>query len=189
MCDWRVRHCGRTEGESIWWSRADDSDVAHAAANALERNVLVSHIKAQAKVVNGMNIYEMDQLDSLNDAQLWEVASDRHNAAEIRQEAIGRWLFPGKTNPDADPEDLGGGRLRELQQRASVLESDEINENDTQDAGEMAPYFDSQGRLILEHDGVSYLVDTLDDDGTYFGMSNRNNLYTTDDKTNMDRDL
>lgn len=136
-----------------------------------------------------MKIYQMNQLDTLNDAQLWEVASDRHNAAEIRQEAIGRWLFPDETNPDADQDDLGGGRLLELQQRASVLESDEINENDTQDVGEMAPYFDSQGRLILEHDGVSYLIDTLDDDGTYFGVNNIDNLYTTDDKTNLNRDI
>lgn len=136
-----------------------------------------------------MKIYEMDQLDSLNDDQLWEVASNRHNAAKIRQEAIGRWLFPGETDTDADPDEFGGGRLRELEQRATVLESDEINENDTQDAGEMAPYFDSQGRLILEHDGVSYLIDTLDDDGTYFGVSNIDNLYTTDDKMNPNRDM
>jgi len=152
-------------------------------------NVSVAHGKAQAKVENGMKIYEMDQLDTLNDAQLWEVASNRHNAAEIRQEAIGRWLFPDETNLDADRDDLGGGRLLELQQRASVLDSDEINENDTQDAGEMAPYFDSQGRLILEHDGVSYLIDTLEDDGTYFGIDDIDNLYTTDDKTNPNRDM
>jgi len=136
-----------------------------------------------------MKIYEMDQLDALNDNQLWEVASDRHNAAEIRQEAIGRWLFPSGTNPDADPDDLGGGRLLELQRRASVLGSDEINENDTQDAGEMAPYFDSQGRLILEHGGVSYLIETLEDDGTYFGIDDIDNLYTTDDKTYPNRDI
>ena len=136
-----------------------------------------------------MIIYDMDQLDTLTDAQLWEVAANRHNAAEIRQEAIGRWLFPGETNPDSDPDDLGGGRLRELEQRATVLESDEINENDTEDAGEMAPYFDSEGRLILEHDGVSYLIDSMDDEGSYDGISTRDDLYTTDDKTNMSRDL
>ena len=138
---------------------------------------------------NYMIIYDMDQLGTLSDAQLWEVAANRHNAAEIRQEAIGRWLFPGETNPDADPDDLGGGRLRELEQRATVLESDEINEYGTEDAGGMAPYFDSQGRLILEHDGVPYLIDTLDDNGTYFGISNIDNLYTTDDKTNVDLDM
>lgn len=136
-----------------------------------------------------MIIYDMAQLDTLTDAQLWEAAANRHNAAEIRQEAIGRWLFPGETNSDSDPDDLGGRRFRELEQQATVLESDEINENDTQDAGEMAPYFDSQGRLILEHDGVSYLIDTLDDSGTYLGINNIDNLYTTDDKTNMRRDL
>jgi hypothetical protein len=136
-----------------------------------------------------MIIYDMDQLDTLTDAQLWEAAANRHNAAEIRQEAIGRWLFPGETNSDSDPDDLGGRRLRELEQRATVLESDEINENDTEDAGEMAPYFDSEGRLILEHDGVSYLIDSMDDEGAYDGISTRDDLYTTDDKTNMSRDL
>jgi hypothetical protein len=136
-----------------------------------------------------MIIYEMDQLDSLNDDQLWEVASNRHNAAEIRQEAIGCWLFPGETNSDADPDDMGGGRLRELEKRGTVIDSDEINENNTKDAGEMAPYFDSQGRLILEHDGVSYLIETLDDDGTYFGVRSIDNLYTTDDKMNPNSDI
>ncbi len=52
-----------------------------------------------------------------------------------------------------------------------------------------APYFDTQGRLILEHDGVSYLIDSLDDEGTYDGRGNRYEQYTTDDKTNTDRDL
>ncbi len=136
-----------------------------------------------------MLIHDIDRLATLSDAQLWEVAANRHNTAKIRQEAIRRWLFPGETNPDTAPDDKGGGRLRELIQRATVIESDEINENDTEDAGEMAPYFDSQGRLILEHDGVSYLIDTLDDDGTYFGVRNIDDLYTTDDKTNMNKDM
>ena len=131
----------------------------------------------------------MDALDTLSPDQLWEVAADRHNAAEIRQNAIRLWLFPDEMDPDTDPDDMGGGRLLELQQRASVLDSDEINENNTQDAGEMAPYFDSQGRLILEHDGVSYLIDTLEDDGTYFGVENIDNLYTTDDKMNPNSDM
>ena len=131
----------------------------------------------------------MDALDTLSPDQLWEVAADRHNAAEIRQNAIRLWLFPDEMDPDTDPDDMGGGRLLELQQRASVLDSDEINENNTQDAGEMAPYFDSQGRLILEHDGVPYLIDTLEDDGTYFGVENIDNLYTTDDKMNPNSDM
>jgi hypothetical protein len=42
----------------------------------------------------------------------------------------------------------------------------------------------TQGRLILQHNGVSYLIDGVDDEGTYDGISNRNDLYTTDDKTN-----
>ncbi len=36
---------------------------------------------------------------------------------------------------------------------------------------------------------VPYLIDSLDDEGAYDGISTKNDLYTTDDKTNMDRDL
>lgn len=136
-----------------------------------------------------MTIDDIDQLDTLTDAQLWEVAADTHNAAEIRQEAIQRWLFPDETNPDSDPENLGGGRLQELRQRATVLDSDEMDEDEIEDVEGLAPYFDSQGRLILEHDGISYLIDSLDDEGAYDGIRSRNDLYTTDDKTNTARDL
>jgi hypothetical protein len=134
-------------------------------------------------------INDIDQLDTLTDAQLWEVAADTHNTAEIRQQAIQRWLYPDETNPDADPEELSGGRLRELRQRATVLENDEVNEDEIEDVEAMAPYFDTQGRLILQHDGVSYLIDGQGDEGAYDGISSRNDRYTTDDKTNMDSDL
>jgi hypothetical protein len=134
-------------------------------------------------------IDDIDQLDTLTDAQLWEVATDKHNAAAIRQPAIQRWLFPGETNPDADPDDLSGGRFRELRQRATVLENDEMDEEDIEDVEGLAPYFDTQGRLILQHDGVSYLIGGLEDEGAYDGIRNRNDLDTTDDKTNMDSDL
>lgn len=136
-----------------------------------------------------MMIDDIDQLDMLNDTQLWEVASDRHNATEVRQEAIQRWLFPDETDPDADPNDLGGGRFQELRQGATALENDEIDEDDIEGVEGNAPYFDRQGRLILRHDGVSYLIDSLDDEGAYDGISTKNDRYTTDDKTNMDRDL
>jgi hypothetical protein len=136
-----------------------------------------------------MMIDDIDQLDTLSDAQLWEAAADTRNPAEIRQEAIRRWLFPDETNPDTAPDDLSGGRLRELRRRATVLESDEMDEDEIEDVEEMAPYFDTQGRLILEHDGVSYLIDGSDDEGAYDGISSKDDLYTTDDKTNMDNDL
>jgi len=41
-----------------------------------------------------------------------------------------------------------------------VVESDETDENDTEGAGAMAPYFDTERRLILEHDGMSYLIES-----------------------------
>ena len=138
-----------------------------------------------------MMIDDTDQLDNLTDDQLWEVAADTHNTPEIRQEAIRLWLFPEDIDPDADPDDLDGGRLRELRMRASVLDSDEVeeDEDEIEDIEEMAPYFDTQGRLILRHDGVSYLIETLDDEGAYDGIQVKDDKYTNDDKTNPDRDL
>ncbi len=134
-------------------------------------------------------IHNIDQLDELNDNQLWEAAADTRNTPEIRQEAILRWLYPDEIDPDADPDELSGGRLHELRQRASVLDSDEMDEDNLEDVEEMAPYFDTEGRLILEHDGVSYLIDTLEDEGSYEGISDYDDEYTTDDKTNTDRDI
>ena len=134
-------------------------------------------------------IDDMEDLDILTDDQLWEVAADTHNPPDIRQEAIHRWLAPDETNPDADPENLGGGRLRELKRRTQVLESDVVAEEEIEDVEAMAPFFDSQGRLILQHDGVFYLIDSLEDEGTYDGIQTKNDRYTTDDKTNPKLDL
>jgi hypothetical protein len=136
-----------------------------------------------------MRIDEIDQLDALTDNQLWNVAGNTENTPPIRQEAIQRWLFPDETNPEIDPNELSGGRLHELKRRATVLDSDEMEENDFEEVEAMAPYFDIQGRLILMHDGVSYLIDSLDDAGAYDGISTKDDLYTTDDKVNPDRDL
>jgi hypothetical protein len=133
-----------------------------------------------------MRIDDIDQLDTLSDAHLWDVAADTQNRGEIRQEAIERWLFP-----DDDPDDLSGGRLHELRRLATILESDEMEEDDDEieDIEEMAPYFDNQGRLIIKHNGVSYLIESQDDEGAYDGINTKNDLYTTDDKTNTDRDI
>src|SRR5260221_4337800 len=136
-----------------------------------------------------MKIDDLDQLDALTDDLLWEVAADTDNVASIRQEAIQRWLFPDETNPGADPDKLSGGRLHELRQRATVLDNDEFEEDDIEDIEEMSPYFDRQGRMLLAHDGVQYLIDSVDDAGEYDGINTKNDVYTTDDKTNPDRDL
>jgi hypothetical protein len=80
-------------------------------------------------------------------------------------------------------------RCRELRQLATMLQTDEMDEDEIEDVEELAPYFDTQGRLILEHDGVSYLIDGEDDEGTFDGISAKNDLYTIDDKTNTDRDM
>src|SRR5258708_22218838 len=136
-----------------------------------------------------MMLDDPDQLHEHTDEQLWEAAADTRNPVEIRQEAIQRWLFPDETNPDADPNELGGGRLHELRRRATVLDEDELADDDIEDVQGIAPYFDGQGRLILEHDDVHYLIDSLDDEGAYDGANNRQDEITTDEKTNLDRDI
>ncbi|HLY28799.1 MAG TPA: hypothetical protein VKQ72_20810 [Aggregatilineales bacterium] len=64
-----------------------------------------------------------------------------------------------------------------------------MDEDDIEDVEGMAPYFDTQGRLILQHDGRSYLIESLNDAGAYDGISRKNDRFTTDDKTNTARDL
>jgi hypothetical protein len=105
-----------------------------------------------------MYVASIQQLDELSDEELWNVAANVRNNANVRHEAIQRWLFPGD-GKDYD----GGSRLRELKERATVLDNDEIEEDDTEDLYRTAPYFDGQGRLILEHDGVQYLIDSDDE--------------------------
>src|SRR5690349_5738623 len=134
-------------------------------------------------------IEDIDQLDALTDDQLWEAAADRENSTEVRMEAIQRWLNPEETNPDADPDELGGGRFRELRRRATVLEGDEVEDDDIEDVEDSEPYFDAEGQMIFEHNGVTYLIDSLDDEGSYDGIEAKDDLYTTDDKTNTDRDI
>ncbi len=138
-----------------------------------------------------MAINDLDQLDILTDDQLWEAAADMRNTPEIRQQAILRWLYPDETDADVDPNKISGGRLRVLRERATVLDSDEAeeDEDEMEEMDEMAPYFDTQGRLILTHDGVSYLIESLDDGGAYDGIITKDDQYTTDDKTNMDSDM
>lgn len=138
-----------------------------------------------------MMIHEIDQLDDLTNDQLWEVASDTRNLGELRQEAIRRWLFPDEIDPEAGPDELGGGRLLELQERASILEDDESfdDEDNMQDSEEMAPFFDAEGQLLVRHNGVVYLIDSLDDEGSYDGIDEQDDEYTTDDKVYPDRDL
>ena len=111
-----------------------------------------------------MAITSIDQLDDLSDDELWEVAANTRIESEIRFEAIQRWLYPEETNPDADPDEFDGGRLRELKARATKLPKDEVNEFDSEDQASNAPYFDSEDRLIVEYNGVQYLIDTVDEE-------------------------
>src|SRR5437588_6542395 len=100
-----------------------------------------------------------DYLEELSDEELLEVAADTRNDADTRHAAISLWLFPENGNPD----DEGGSRLKELKQRATVVPGDELEEDDIEDLYQPAPYFDGQGRLLIEHDGVQYLIDSDED--------------------------
>ncbi len=106
-----------------------------------------------------MYILSWDALDDLSDDDLWDVAADARNSTDIRYEAISRWLFPDNGNPD----DESGLRAGELRQRATILPPDEVEEDDIEEFDRKGPYFDGEGRLIVEHDGVMYLVDTDED--------------------------
>lgn len=136
-----------------------------------------------------MFVQDSEQLDLLTDDQLWEVAANHSNTPEIRQEAIQLWLFPDETLEDADPDALSGGRLRELKARATVIDTESLEDDDIEDIDAMAPYFDVEGQMILFHDGVSYLIESQDDSGAYEGVSDSNTGATTDDKTLTDMDL
>ena len=107
-----------------------------------------------------MYISSIEQLDYLTGDQLWEVAANVRNDPDTRHEAIQRWLFPA----DQDSEVSGGTRLQELARRATVIERDEIEEDDIEDLYREAPYFDGQGRLIVEYNGVQYLIDSRVED-------------------------
>ena len=111
-----------------------------------------------------MAITSNDQLDDLTDDELWEVAANTRIAAEIRHEAIQRWLFPEETNPNATPDDIDGGRLNELRSRARPVPQDEVEEDDIEDLYRNAPYFDGQGRLLLDYNGTRYLIDSIDEE-------------------------
>src|SRR5512141_744957 len=106
-----------------------------------------------------MYIFSMDELDDLSEDELWEVAADSHNATDIRFEAIRRWLFP----EFGDLEEEGGTRVNELRSRATILDTNEVEEDDIEEFDRSAPYFDGEGRLIVEYDGVQYLVDSDED--------------------------
>ncbi len=105
-----------------------------------------------------MYVTSIEKLDDLSDDDLWKVAANVRNNADIRHEAIQRWLYPGHSDTD------GGGRLKELRRRATILQKDELEEDDIEELYRLAPYFDGGGRLLLEHDGVQYLIDSDDED-------------------------
>lgn len=103
-----------------------------------------------------MHVSSIEQLDYLSGDQLWEVAADVSNDTDTRHEVIQRWLYP----PYQDSEISGGTRLQELAERADVIEPGEVEEDDIEDQYREAPYFDGQGRLIVEYNGVQYLIDS-----------------------------
>ena len=99
----------------------------------------------------------IEDLDDLTDDQLWEVAGTVANDTDTRNEALERWLFP------AGEDDVPADRMAELRRRATILEPDEVDEYEIEDVDRNAPYFDGEGRLIVEYEGVKYLIDTLEE--------------------------
>ncbi|MCC7206840.1 MAG: hypothetical protein IT323_06015 [Anaerolineae bacterium] len=99
-----------------------------------------------------MRIETAEELDTLTEQQLWAVAADKGNEPSLRFEAIRAWLRPDDGDEQA--------RFELLQRRASRLDPAEVEEDDIEDFYRHGPYFDGAGRLIVEYDGVMYLVDT-----------------------------
>lgn len=111
-----------------------------------------------------MHISDIDRLGDLADDELWDVAADSRNLPDIRHEAIRMWLFA-----DDDLDGESGGRLTELKERAAVISADETEEDDIEEYDrQQGPYFDGEGRLIVEHDGVQYLIEDLGDQDSGF---------------------
>ncbi len=99
-----------------------------------------------------MRIGSAEELDTLNERELWAVAADVANEPSLRFEAIRTWLQPD----DGDEQE----RMELLRQRATRLDPTEVEEDDIEEWYRQAPYFDGTGRLIVEYDGVMYLIDT-----------------------------
>ena len=107
-----------------------------------------------------MYVESMDDLDKLSDDELWEVAASTRNSTEMRHAAIRRWLYP----ENGDPETEGGARAKQLLERATILPRDEVEEDDIEEMYRPAPYFDGQGGLIVEYNGVQYRIDPIDEE-------------------------
>lgn len=110
-----------------------------------------------------MHILSLDNLDDLNDKQLWALAADMQNEPDIRQAAMERWLYPDESGEgDIDEE----RRWQVFTRRAEKLERDEVDEAETEDYGDdEGIYFDGEGRLIVAHNGQQYLVEMPGDRG------------------------
>jgi hypothetical protein len=106
-----------------------------------------------------MEVSSMEELDGLTPEQLWEVAADVGNNPEIRHAAISDFLFP-------DDED---DRLDQLLQLGTEVTLDDLpEEGNFQEMHQLGPFFDQEGNLIVEHDGIYYMIDPLDDVGDMF---------------------
>ncbi len=104
-------------------------------------------------------IETLEDLADLSDEELWEVAASRRNMAEIRYAAMEQWL----RLEDMEAADI---QFKHLKRRATRLEADELDEYEFEDKYNQGIYFDDEGRLIVEHDGVQYAVEPSGEPGS-----------------------
>ena len=105
-------------------------------------------------------IDSVDQLDDLSPDDLWYVAGSRNVEADIRHAAMQRWLFP-----DVTEDELSEQRLEQLEARAQIVDDSEA-EQESEDGEHQGIYFDDEGRMIVEYNGVNYALEPSGDAGS-----------------------
>jgi len=105
-------------------------------------------------------IETVEQLDDLSADDLWYVAGSRNVEADIRHAAMQRWLYPDETEDELSEE-----RLEQLEARAEKVDDSEA-EQESEDGEHQGIYFDDEGRIIVEYNGVSYALEPSGDRGS-----------------------
>src|SRR5450432_973174 len=109
-------------------------------------------------------IDSVEQLDDLSADDLWYVAGSRNVEADIRHAAMQRWLYPDETEDELSEE-----RLEQLEARAEKVDDSEA-EQESEDGEHQGIYFDDEGRIIVEYNGVSYALEPSGDRGSLNGL-------------------
>ncbi len=107
-----------------------------------------------------MQVDSVEELDNLSDNELWNVAASRRNEPDVRHAAMQRWLFPDMVDDWEANE-----RVRELKRRASRIK-DDVPEEQFEYNYHEGIYFDAEGRMVIEHNGVKYLIEPTAEAGS-----------------------